>query len=355
VEKWKSGEVEKWGEGEGKGFGREGKSGLIIDTIHDPIMIKTAIIGGGGYTAGELLRILLRHPAAEVSYIHSESGQGKPVSEVHEDLVGECDLEFSGEVHFDVDVIFLCTGHGKSADFFNMHEVPRDVLVVDLSQDYRLDPGFVYGLPELNREAIRSSKRISNPGCFATAIQLALLPPAQSQLLTKEVHVHAVTGSTGAGQSPQPTTHFSWRNNNLSIYKPFEHQHLAEIRRSLLQLQPGFRQALNFIPLRGDFARGIFADLYTTTDLAEEDAYRLYEEFYAQAPFVTVSRRNLNLKQVVNTNKCLLYLEKHGDKLLIVSIIDNLLKGASGQAVQNMNIAMGIEETTGLWLKGTGF
>lgn len=314
-------------------------------------MLKAGIIGGGGYTAGELIRVLLYHPEVKINFVLSQSQSGKLVSDVHDDLVGECYLHFTDEVSFDVDVLFLCMGHGRSKTFVESHPIPAHVAIIDLSSDYRLDESFVYGLPELHKTAIQQSKRIANCGCFATAIQLALLPLASEQLLQDEVHVHAVTGSTGAGQSPSPTTHFSWRNNNLSIYKAFNHQHLGEIKQSLRHLQAGFDKAINFLPVRGDFARGIYASAYIDCALTEEEAYQLYEAYYAEAPFTHLSHQNPNLKQVVNTNKCILHLEKHGNKLLIISIIDNLLKGASGQAVQNMNLVFGKAETMGLQLK----
>lgn len=314
-------------------------------------MIKVGIIGGGGYTAGELIRVLLYHPEVEIGFVVSQSQTGRLVSDVHDDLVGECHLHFTDEVSFNVDVLFLCMGHGRSKTFMEEHQIPADIAVIDLSNDYRLADDFVYGLPELHKETIQTHKRVANCGCFATAIQLALLPLAKEQLLQSEVHVHAITGSTGAGQSPKSTTHFSWRNNNLSIYKAFNHQHLAEIKQSLTFLQPSFNHAINFLPVRGDFARGIYASAYVDCPLSEEEAYTLYESFYADDPFTHVTTQNPNLKQVVNTNKCLLHLEKHDNKLLIISIIDNLLKGASGQAVQNMNLAFGLPETTGLHLK----
>ncbi|MBK8044171.1 MAG: N-acetyl-gamma-glutamyl-phosphate reductase [Haliscomenobacter sp.] len=318
-------------------------------------MIKAGIVGGAGYTGGELLRILLRHPQATIAFVHSNSQAGLPVWQVHEDLEGETDLHFSASIHMEVDVLFLCVAHGQARAFLAEQPVPDHVAVIDLSQDFRLDSRFVYGLPELNRESIRQSKRIANCGCFATAIQLGLLPLAHAGLLRDEVHIHAITGSTGAGQALSPTSHFSWRANNLQVYKPFEHQHLKEISQSLHQLQPDFDQALNFIPVRGDFTRGILASMYTACDLPEDEAVRLYESYYEDAPFTVVSRRNPNLKQVVNTNKCLIHVEKHGNKLFIVSLIDNLVKGASGQAVQNMNLIFGLEETAGLQLKPAGF
>lgn len=318
-------------------------------------MTKVGIIGGGGYTAGELIRILLYHPEVEIEYVHSNSQHGKAVSEVHQDLIGECWLEFTNEVSTDIDVLFLCQGHGRSVQFMEEHNIPEDLTLIDLSRDYRLEEEFVYGLPELNKAEIRKSNRIANPGCFATALQLGLLPLAHARELNNEVHIHALTGSTGAGQSPAPTTHFSWRANNVSIYKAFRHQHLDEIKRSLTQLQAGFDQDLNFLPLRGDFARGIFASLYMDTSLSEDELVALYDNYYFDDPFVVISPTNPNLKQVVNTNKCILFLQKHRGKVLIISMIDNLIKGASGQAVQNMNLTQGFEETTGLQLKSIAF
>jgi N-acetyl-gamma-glutamyl-phosphate reductase len=314
------------------------------------------ILGSAGYTAGELIRILLRHPQAQIAWLQSGSHAGQPIAQVHGDLLGETDLRFSAEPG-PADAVFLCGGHGKSQALLDTYAFHPETKIIDLGNDFRLAaPGndFCYGLPELNREALRSARRVANPGCFATAIQLALLPLAQAQLL-QEVHIHAITGSTGAGQNPEPTTHFSWRSSNLSVYKPFSHQHLPEIRQSLAQLQPGFAQALNFLPLRGDFTRGIFASLYLDCPLGEAEAQALYRDYYAPHPFTLLSEANPHLKQVVNTNKCVLHLEKHGDKLLIISILDNLLKGASGQAVQNLNLMCGIEETAGLWLKGVAF
>ena len=321
-------------------------------------MIKTGIIGGAGYTAGELLRILIHHPAVEVTYIHSNSQVGKAVSDIHKDLIGETSMVFTGEIYFEVDVLFLCSGHGQSRAFMGKHEIPDTVKIIDLSTDFREEDGthdFVYGLPELQKEKIEEATRIANPGCFATCIQLGLLPLASERLIMDEVHIHAITGSTGAGVKPTPFTHFSWRNSNISVYKPFEHQHLAEIGQSLGQLQPGFNFPLNFIPVRGDFTRGIFTSMYTRYGGSLEEAYTLYETYYANSPFTHVTRQNPELKQVVNTNKAVVHLEKHGDKLLVISIIDNLVKGASGQAVHNMNLLFGIEETVGLELKGTGF
>ena len=318
-------------------------------------MIKVGIIGGAGYTAGELIRILIHHPQAAIAYVQSNSQAGKPVSSIHQDLIGECQLLFTDRVSLDVDALFLCMGHGKSKQFLTENKVPEEVAVIDLSNEYRLDDHFVYGLPELHREAISKSMRIANCGCFATAIQLGLLPLAKAQLLKEDVHVHAITGSTGAGQAPTSTTHFSWRNNNLSIYKAFRHQHLDEIWRSIRFLQKDYEGELNFLPLRGDFARGIFASLYTRCELSEEELKNLYKDYYRKEPFTSVTDQNPHLKQVVNTNKCLIHVEKHGDKALIVSLIDNLVKGASGQAVQNMNLIFGFEETAGLRLKAMAF
>lgn len=318
-------------------------------------MKRAGIIGGGGYTAGELIRILTYHPEVELAFVHSKSQAGHPIYSIHTDLLGEVNLDFTDSVDFSVDVIFLCMGHGQSKAFLETHPIPATLVVIDLSHDYRLDTSFVYGLPELNREAIRKSRRIANCGCFATAIQLGLLPLADAGLLQDEVHVTAITGSTGAGQSPGATTHFSWRNNNISVYKAFQHQHLAEIRRSLTQLQASFTNPLNFVPVRGDFARGIFASMYTNCKLSEAELYELYENYYREAPFTIVSRQNPNVKQVVNTNKCIVHLEEHDGKAFIISTIDNLLKGASGQAVENMNLIFGFPQTAGLQLKASVF
>jgi len=321
--------------------------------------IKVGVIGGAGYTAGELLRILIHHPQVDIVFINSSSNAGNPIDEVHSGLTGETDLVFTDALPLDkVDVLFLCSAHGDSKKFMDANELPASVKIVDLSTDYREarpDHDFVYGLPELNRDAIRKARRIANPGCFATAIQLALLPLAANGLLTDEVHVNAITGSTGAGVKPGPTSHFSWRNNNISIYKAFEHQHLQEIGQSLRQLQPGMNKAINFIPVRGNFTRGIYVTAYTRFDGTLDEALALYTSYYNDAAFTFIVPKNPDLKQVVNTNKGILYLEKHGDKLLVISMIDNLLKGASGQAVQNMNLMMGIDEKTGLNLKSAGF
>ncbi|MDP4239014.1 MAG: N-acetyl-gamma-glutamyl-phosphate reductase [Bacteroidota bacterium] len=321
--------------------------------------IKVGVIGGAGYTAGELLRILINHPNVEIVFVNSSSNAGNPVTDIHSGLIGETDLVFTSELPFgEVDALFLCSAHGDSKKFMEHHEVPASLKIIDLSTDYRAkspNHDFVYGLPELNRDEIRTANHIANPGCFATAIQLAILPLAAAGLLTEEIHVNAITGSTGAGVKPSDTSHFSWRNNNISIYKAFGHQHLEEIGQSLRQLQPGFKKAVNFIPVRGNFTRGIYATTYTYCTLSLEEAKKLYSDFYNGSAFTFVTDKNPDLKQVVNTNKGLVYLEKHGDKLLIVSMIDNLLKGASGQAVQNMNLMFGLDEKTGLGLKATGF
>lgn len=318
-------------------------------------MINVGIIGGAGYTAGELIRILLNHPQAAISFVQSSSNAGNLVSEVHTDLMGDTELKFVAEPDFaSVNVVFFCMGHGKSKEYLQKNTLPEGVKIIDLSHDFRLkNQGntFIYGLPELNREAIKKATKIANPGCFATGIQLAILPLAAAGLLKDDLHVNAITGSTGAGQSPSATSHFSWRNNNLSVYKAFEHQHLGEIGESLKQLQPDFNFDINFIPVRGNHTRGIFASVYTKYEGSLEDAYKIYEDYYAAHPFVVVSKTNPDLKQVVNTNKAIVYLEKHGNKLMILSVTDNLLKGASGQAVQNMNLIFGLEETTGLRLK----
>ena len=320
-------------------------------------MIKVGIIGGAGYTAGELIRILLNHPGVKIEWIHSSSQAGLPITQVHGGLIGETDITFSDTHDLNsVDVVFLCMGHGKSAEFWAANDRPENLVVIDLAQDYRDEScGYVYALPEFQRERIAGSKLIANPGCFATAIQMALLPLAKAGLLHQDVNVTAITGSTGAGVKPGATTHFSWRNDNLSVYKAFEHQHLHEIRRTLTTLQGSEVAPILFVPMRGDFARGIFASVYTRCTLSEEEAVKLYKDFYKDAVFTHVSDRPLDLKQVTNTNKALLHVEKHGDQLLITSCIDNLLKGASGQAVQNMNITMGLPEDTGLRLKPNAF
>ncbi len=324
--------------------------------------IKIGIAGGAGYTGGELLRILVNHPNAEIVFIHSKSNAGKFIYEVHTDLIGDTNLKFTDKLSDDIDALFLCVGHGDAKKFLAENNIHEKIKIIDLSQDFRLDQQstinnrqFVYGLPELNRDKIKTAKNIANPGCFATCLQLALLPLAANSLLKKDIHISATTGSTGAGQSLNATSHFTWRQNNLSIYKAFEHQHLAEIGQSLNSLQKGFTSEINFIPYRGSFTRGIIASVYTECDLSLDEAKKLYEAYYQTHPFVYVSKTNIDLKQVVNTNKGLLYLQKHSDKLLITSVIDNLLKGASGQAVQNMNLLFGLDEMAGLKLKAAYF
>lgn len=319
--------------------------------------VSAGIVGGAGYTGGELLRILLQHPHVQLAWIHSQSQAGKPVYSIHKDLFGETELTFAAEYSWhSLDVVFLCSGHGESAQFLAKQSIPEQVKIIDLSTDFRdQSAGFVYGLPEWQRERIQTAQRIANPGCFATSIELALLPLAAAGKLTTDVHVSAVTGSTGAGQSLSATSHFSWRNNNISIYKAFTHQHLTEIRQALVGLQSTFTQGIHFIPYRGNYTRGILANVYTSFDGSLEEAMTLYRDFYAEHPFMHVTTEDIDLKQVVNTNKCLIQLQKHGDQLLITSAIDNLLKGASGQAVQNLNLMFGLPEMAGLHLKPTGF
>ena len=322
-------------------------------------MIRIGIIGGAGYTAGELCRLLLNHPEAEIVFINSESNAGNLITDVHEGLYGETDMRFTDELPFeDVDVVYFCFGHGKSTQFLTDHYIPADVRIIDLAQDFRLATegnDYVYGLPELNRTAILGAQHVANPGCFATCIQLGLLPLADAGLLQGDVSVNAITGSTGAGVKPSSTTHFSWRSGNMSIYKVFQHQHVPEIVQSLQQLQPSFEGAIDFIPYRGDFPRGIFATEVITCDAPEEEIADLYRDFYSDAPFTHYVDRAVDLKQVVNTNKCLIHAERHGNKLLVTSVIDNLLKGASGQAVQNMNLMFELEEDAGLRLKPLAF
>ncbi|MDE7396802.1 MAG: N-acetyl-gamma-glutamyl-phosphate reductase [Muribaculum sp.] len=323
-------------------------------------MIKAGIIGGAGYTAGELIRLLINHPDVEIKWIHSSSNAGNPVTSVHKGLVGELTMNFTDETPLDtIDVLFFCTPHGESRRFMESHEVPADLKIDDLAQDYRIagdDHDFIYGLPELNRKAVvRGGMRVANPGCFATAIQLGLLPLAKNLLLNSPIHITAITGSTGAGVKPSATSHYSWRNDNVSIYKPFRHQHLAEIRQSLESLQRSFNAPINFIPVRGCFSRGIMAIMYTDCPVSLDEVKRLYEDYYSDHNFTFVSDTPVDLKDVVNTNKCLIHLEKVDDKLLITTVIDNLLKGASGTAVHNMNLLFGLHERTGLQLKPSAF
>ena len=330
-------------------------------------MIKIGILGAAGYTGGELIRLLLNHPEAEIVFANSASNAGNPVSSVHSGLIGETDLHFCEDLPLeDVDVLFFCFGHGKSREFLKEHDIPSRVKIIDLAQDFRLaapDHSFVYGLPEMNREAIRGCTRLANPGCFATCIQLGLLPLAKAGLITHDVNVNAITGSTGAGQNPSQTTHFSWRSDNISIYKVFAHQHIHEIRQSLSQLQGSLDASIDFIPYRGDFARGIFCTSVVRFDGEEgtpgnpdkETLEQMYRDFYAGAAFTFVSSSPVDLKQVVNTNKALIHIDKFGNKAVISSVIDNLLKGAVGQAVQNMNLMEGLAEDCGLRLKASAF
>lgn len=322
-------------------------------------MIKVGIIGGAGYTAGELIRLLLNHPEAEIIFIHSSSNAGNKVANVHGGIRGECDLIFTDQYPFDeIDVLFFCTAHGDTKKFLDTHTLPEELKVIDLSMDFRLkseDNPFLYGLPELNRRAICKAQFVANPGCFATCIELGLLPLAKHLMLNDEIIVNAITGSTGAGVHPKPTTHFSWRDNNISIYKPFTHQHLPEIKQSLAQLQNSFNANISFIPYRGDFPRGIFATIMLNTKVDLAEIQKMYVEYYAEDSFVHIVEESIDLKEVVNTNKCLIHLEKHNNKLLVVCCIDNLLKGASGQAIHNMNLMFNLEETVGLQLKPSAF
>ncbi len=321
--------------------------------------IKAGIIGGAGYTGGETLRLLLNHPNVEVVCVQSRSQAGKPVTTTHHDLIGETELIYSAEFNQVVDVLFLCLSHGESKKLLSEQSFSPQTRIIDLGNDFRLgdkagDREFVYGLPEFHRDKIKQAKNIANPGCFATTIQLGLLPLAQAGLLT-EVYTTGITGSTGAGQKLQDTTHFTWRANNVSAYKTLKHQHLGEINQTLKKLQPTFPGEVNFVPWRGDFTRGIFVTSVVATALSLDESYKMYEAFYVSHPFTHVSKETIDLKQVVNTNKCLINLEKVGNKLAIHSITDNLLKGASGQAVQNMNLMFGFEESEGLKLKGNAF
>ena len=322
-------------------------------------MIRVGIIGGAGYTAGELIRLLHIHPEVEIKFVHSSSNAGNRIVDVHAGLHGETELLFTDEMPFEeIDLLFFCTAHGDTRKFLESHVLPEELKVIDLSMDYRIkgnDHDFIYGLPELNRRNTCKSRFVANPGCFATCIELGLLPLAKEHLLKGDISVNAITGSTGAGVKPQATTHFSWRNDNISTYKPFEHQHLPEIMQSIKQLQPDYDGEIDFIPYRGGFARGIFATIVVKCDLDIETLYKLYEHYYDRDSFTHIVNTPLDLKQVVNTNKCLIHLEKHGNKLLITSVIDNLLKGASGTAVHNMNLLFGLAESVGLQLKPSAF
>ena len=319
--------------------------------------IRAGIIGGAGYTGGETIRLLLNHPKVKIKYVHSRSNAGKPLHAVHGDLTGVTDLEFTDSINKTVDVLFLCLGHGESKKFLQENEFKNFVKIIDLSHDFRLGDSvrkrvFEYGLPEANKESIKEAQNVANPGCFATAIELGLLPLAKAGLL-KEVYTTGITGSTGAGQKVQDTTHFTWRANNISAYKTLTHQHLGEINQTLKSLQPNFSEAVNFVPWRGDFTRGIYVTSVIDCPLNLEEVKTLYKDFYSSHPFTHVSDEMIDLKQVVNTNNCIIYLEKHDDTLLVVSMTDNLLKGASGQATQNMNLMFGLDERTGLMLAGT--
>lgn len=324
--------------------------------------VKAGIVGGAGYTAGELVRLLLHHPQVEIGAVVSSTQAGQPVHTVHDDLLGDTDLAFASELHGDEDVVFLCLGHGHSREWLLKANLPASTKIIDLSNDFRLGADrdvagrhFVYGLPEANREAIRTADSIANPGCFASAIQLALLPLAAAGQLHDAVHVSAITGSTGAGRGLVETTGYTWRTGNISTYKTFTHQHLGEIGETLVGLQPAFTQPIRFIPYRGNFTRGIFASVYTTCELLIPEVQKLYSDYYRDAPFTIVSEKEIHLKQVVNTNKCLVHVTKHDDQVLITTALDNLLKGASGQAIQNMNLLFGLEETKGLGIKASFF
>ena len=330
-------------------------------------MIKIGILGAAGYTGGELIRLLVHHPKAEIVFANSESNAGNLVADVHEGLLGDTDLRFTDAMPFDeVDVVFFCFGHGKSEAFLKEHAIPAHVKIIDLAQDFRIAApthDYVYGLPEIHKEQISKCQHLANPGCFATCIQLGLLPLAKAGLLTHDVAVNAITGSTGAGQKPVSTTHFSWRTDNMSIYKVFTHQHLHEIRQSLTELQGSLDVDVDFIPYRGDFARGIFCtevvkfdgEEGTPTNPTAEQLAEMYRAFYADAAFTHYIDKAIDLKQVVNTNKALVHIDKFGNKAVITCIIDNLLKGAVGQAVQNMNLMFGIDEKAGLGLKANAF
>ena len=320
--------------------------------------VKVGILGAAGYTGGELIRVLLGHPQVEIVFANSESNAGNPVSEVHEGLIGETDLKFTDETPFDkVDVLFFCFGHGKSEQFLKEHDVPASVKIIDLAQDFRIagDHNYIYGLPETHRSAIKGCQHLANPGCFATCIQLAMLPALKAEIISGDIHVNGITGSTGAGQKPSATTHFSWRNDNISVYKTFTHQHLLEINQTVQELCPGYEGRVLFIPQRGCFTRGIFVTTYAKCDLSLEEVQQIYADYYKDAAFTHFVLKSPDMKQVVNTNKALVYVEKYEDQLLMVSCIDNLLKGAVGQAVQNMNLMFGLDERMGLQLKASAF
>lgn len=321
-------------------------------------MTRVGIVGGAGYAGGELIRLLVLHPQVKIVFVQSKSNAGNYLYDVHADLFGDTDMQFTKEISSEIDVLFLCLGHGNSKVFLQENKIKKGIKIIDLSQDYRLKASaenFVYGLPELNKTIIKNAEYIANPGCFATAIELALLPLASKNKLPDNIFINAITGSTGAGQKLSETSHFSWRANNISVYKAFQHQHLDEIGESLKQLQPEFKGNIKLIPERGGFTRGIFASLIVESELSADELYQLYAQYYQNHPFTHISLKGLDLKQVINTNKCLISIEKYQNDLLITSAIDNLLKGASGQAVQNMNLMFNLEETTGLKLKASAF
>ena len=322
-------------------------------------MVRIGILGAAGYTGGELIRLLLCHPEAKIVFANSESNAGNPVSDVHEGLIGETDLCFTNEMPFDeVDVVFFCFGHGKSQQFLSEHKIPASVKIIDLAQDFRIaaeNHDFIYGLPETHRSQIRSANHLANPGCFATCIQLAMLPALNTGIISGDIHVNGITGSTGAGQKPAATTHFSWRNDNISVYKTFTHQHLLEVNQTVQELCPGYDGRVLFIPQRGCFTRGIFVTAYAKCDLPIEEVQKIYADYYKDAAFTHFVSKSPDMKQVVNTNKAVVYVEKYEDQLLMISCIDNLLKGAVGQAVQNMNLMFGLDEKTGLNLKASAF
>lgn len=321
-------------------------------------MIKVGILGAAGYTGGELIRLLLNHPEVEIVFANSESNAGNKVYAVHEGLIGETEMEFTDTMPFDkVDVVFFCFGHGKSEAFLKEHSIPEGVKIIDLAQDFRIagDHDYVYGLPETHKDIIGNAQHLANPGCFATCIQLALLPALKSGIISGDIHVNGITGSTGAGQKPGATTHFSWRNDNISVYKTFTHQHLLEINQTVQELHPGYDGRILFIPQRGCFARGIFVTAYAKCDAPIEEVQNIYAEYYKDAAFTHFTTKSPDMKQVVNTNKAVVYVEKYDDQLLMISCIDNLLKGAVGQAVQNMNLMFGLDEKAGLNLKASAF
>ena len=321
-------------------------------------MVRVGILGAAGYTGGELIRLLINHPQAEIVFANSESNAGNLICDVHEGLMGETDMRFTAEMPFgEVDVVFFCFGHGKSRAFLQEHTIPSHVRIIDLAQDFRIagEHDYVYGLPETHRQEISTCMHLANPGCFATCIQLGLLPALKAGIISGDIHTNGITGSTGAGQKPGATTHFSWRNDNISIYKTFTHQHLHEINQTIHELQPQYDGQMFFIPQRGCFTRGIFVTSYARCNTPIEEVKAIYEDYYQDAAFTHVVSTSPDMKQVVNTNKALVYVERYADQLLMVSCIDNLLKGAVGQAVENMNLMFGLPEDTGLRLKASAF